>query len=208
MIEINVEELLIRTGQLGDCEQLARLINESAEGAANYLFDGAQGASAQQVMRGLLEREVHYSYANAEIAQIGDDIVGMVLSFPATGLILSKKMQQYYSPEQFQYIQYFADNKLKDCWHLDAICVDAKYRGNEIGKRLLSKVKQQAAYYQFPLLEVFVFGTNTDAIRFYQRNGFVVHKEIQTKGHEFLGKRSPLILMRCNLSEDACWKGT
>ena len=199
-----MEKLRIRTGQLGDCEQLARLINESAEGAVDYLFDGDQSASAQQVMSGLLECEVHYSYANTKVAQLGDVIIGMALSFPANGLLLSKQIQQHYSPAQFQYIQYFSDNKLKDSWHLDAICVDEKYRSNEVGKRLLSEVKQQASYYQFPLLEVFVFGANKDAIRFYKRNGFEVNKEISTKNHEFLGARSPLILMQCDLPENVC----
>jgi len=52
------------------------------------------------------------------------------------------------------------------------------------------------------MLEVFVFSSNTGAIRFYQRNDFVVCKQIDTSSHEFLKDKSPLLLMRCDLSGD------
>tara|TARA_B110000240_G_C13461281_1_gene436770 strand:- start:446 stop:649 length:204 start_codon:yes stop_codon:yes gene_type:complete len=66
----------------------------------------------------------------------------------------------------------------------------------------LEAVKKQVRYYQFPMLEVFVFSSNTGAIRFYQRNDFVVCKQIDTSSHEFLKDKSPLLLMRCDLSGD------
>ena len=124
----------------------------------------------------------------------------MALSFPASGLLLNEQMKQYYSAQQFQYTQYFVDNKLRGSWHLDAICVNSEYRRNGIGKLLLESVKQQANHYKFPALEVFVFANNEGAIRLYQRNGFVVHKPIDVSNHEFLSDKSPLLLMRCDLA--------
>ena len=82
---------------------------------------------------------------------------------------------------------------------LFAFCIDGECRGNGIGKRLLDAVKQQAKYYTFSVLEVFVFASNARAIRFYQHNGFVECKKIDASKHEFLNDKSPLVLMRCDL---------
>ncbi len=198
-----MEAFSIRDGQLSDCVVIAQLVNESSAGAADYLFSDASqvGVSAEKRVSELLASEVHYSYANTLMVEIEGKVVGMALSFPASGLLLNEQMKQYYSAQQFQYIQYFADNKLKDSWHLDAICIDGKYRRNGIGKQLLEAVKQQASYYKFPMLEVFVFASNAGAIQFYQRNGFVACKQIDASNHEFLRDKSPLILMRCDLLE-------
>ena len=193
-----MEELLIRKGQVSDCTLLARMINESSEGAIDYLFDGVgQADCAENLMSGLLAREVHYSYANACIAELGDNAVGMALSFPSAGLLIGQQMENHYTKERLQYIQYFVDNKLEDSWHLDAICVNAMYRGQGIGEQLLHEVKAQAQQYDFKSVQVYVFSTNSGAIRFYEHNGFIIKREIETKDHQFLGERSPLILMQC-----------
>ncbi len=199
-----MEEFSIRDGQQSDCLAIARFVNESSGGAADYLFAGASqtGSSAEAIVSELLAREVHYSYANTLVAQMEDKVIGAALSFPASGLLLNEQMKQYYSAQQFQYIQYFVDNKLKDSWHLDAICIDGECRGNGIGKHLLDAVKQQAKYYTFSVLEVFVFASNARAIRFYQHNGFVECKKIDASKHEFLNDKSPLVLMRCDLSSN------
>tara|TARA_R110002049_G_scaffold147342_1_gene310068 strand:+ start:33569 stop:34216 length:648 start_codon:yes stop_codon:yes gene_type:complete len=196
-----VTEFSIRDGQLSDCHVLARLINESSKGAADYLFNQKDnhGKNAEEMVSELLAREVHYSYANSIVVQFEGNVVGMALSFPSSGLMLSEQIKQHYSERQFQYVKYFAENTIADSWHLDAICIDAEYRGNGIGRDLLQKVKQQASYYKYPELEVFVFANNTGAIRFYQRHGFAECKEIDVSGHEFLNDKSPLLLMRCQL---------
>ncbi|MFK7794857.1 MAG: N-acetyltransferase family protein [Gammaproteobacteria bacterium] len=200
-LEASVEEFSIRDGQLSDCPVIARFVNESSVGAANYLFanPGQNQVSAEARVSELLASEVHYSYANTVVAQTEGEIIGAALSFPASGLVVNEQIRQYYSTQQFEYIQYFANNKLKDSWHLDAICIDSDYRGNGVGKRLLEAVKQQACYYQFSVLEAFVFASNARAIRFYQRNGFVVCKKIDASNHEFLSDKSPLVLIRCDL---------
>ena len=197
----SVEEISIRDGQLSDCLVIARLVNQSSGGAADYLFGRASqtGGSAEEIVSELLAREVHYSYANTVVAQNEGKVIGAALSFPASGLLINEQIKQYYSAQQLQYIQYFVDNKLKDSWHLDAICIDDGCRGKGVGKQLLDAVKQQASYYKFPVLEVFVFASNTGAIRFYRRNGFVECKKIDASKHEFLSDKSPLLLMRCDL---------
>ena len=196
-----MEKFLLRDGRLSDCADLARLINLSAQGAGDYLFGQVEQKSggAEKVMSDLLSREVHYSYANTKVVDLEGQLVGMVLSFPSSGLMLNEKIKQYYSEQQYQYIQFFVDNKLADSWHLDAICVNSECRGMGIGQQLLDDVKQQAAYYNFPTLEVFVFANNAGAIKFYQRNQFVTCSEIDVTKHEFLGDKGPLMLMRFDI---------
>ena len=188
--------LHIREGQTSDCITLAEFINQSAEGAIDYLFsDLYTPGTAISEMGRLLQQEVYYSYENSIVAELRNKIIGAALCFPADGLIISEQMELNYTNEKLRYIRYFVDNKIDGCWHLDALCVHENYRNKGVGGRLLSSVKDIAKQFDFASVGVFVFGSNIAAIRFYQRHGFVVRKEINTEGHEFLGSRKNLNLL-------------
>ncbi len=193
-------EFDIQPAQPSDCLQLASYINESCEGAIDYLFGGGnKKPSALEMMAKQLKHETHYSFANSITANQGGDMIGMALSFPAQGLIMGDALKQYYSQQQLRYIQYFVENKLADSWHLDALCVKDDCRSQGVGAALLDHVKNDARKYEFKELEVFVFASNTRAIEFYERNQFVRRAEIDTYDHEFLASRSPLLLMSAEL---------
>ena len=191
---ISDEALIIREGRLEDCAVLAELINDSAEGAIDYLFSDSEWPI--EGMGKLLEQEVYYSYANTIVAEINGAVAGMVLSFPSDGLAISEQMRNYYNKEKLQYIRYFVDNKIENCWHLDALCVRKKYRNLGIGAKLVNAVKAKAQQLNFSLVEIFVFASNKDAIRFYERHSFVLSKTIDTAGHEFLQKKKSIQLMK------------
>ena len=192
----------IRQGRLEDCLDIARMIDSSAEGATNYLYQHVrQGKSSIEVLAEQLASEVHYSYANTIVAEFNNNVVAMALSFPSNGLVLDENLLQQYSASRQQYLKYFSTNRINDSWHLDAIYVDAPHRNVGLGGHLLAAVKQQAGYYGFPVLQVFVFGSNEDAIRFYRANGFSIDKRIQTDSHEFLSHHGYLLLMKCTLEE-------
>ncbi len=184
-----------------DCSAIAHMINEASEDAVNYLLqDSKLDKSAITLLAEQLAREVHYSYANTLVAEIEQDIpIAMALSFPATGLILDESLLQNYTASKKQYLKYFRDNRINDSWHLDAIYVAIEYRHLGLGRKLLTEVKQRARYYKFPTLQVFVFASNNAAVQFYQRNDFVVDKEIQVDSHEFLKHKKKLLRMCCTL---------
>ena len=189
-------EFIIQPAQSSDCIQLAQYINESCDGAIEYLFDQqGQKDAVMELMAQQLRRETYYSYANSLVAVQGSTIIGMALSFPVDGLIIGEHLRQYYSQQRLQYIEYFVDNKLNNSWHLDALCVSEHARSKGVGSALLDQVKQEASKYDFKVLEVFVFATNTKAVKFYERNGFTHRSEIDTHDHEFLSSRGPLLLM-------------
>ncbi len=190
-------QLVIRPGRVSDCCDLAELINVSAEGAVDYLFSELRTVeSSMQAMSRLLKREVYYSYVNTLVAEMRGELVGMALSFPSDGLMISDQMKNLYSKGRLQYIRYFVENKITDCWHLDALCVREQYRGCGIGKKLLCAVEEKAKEFDFDCIGVFVFGANTAAKRFYQRYGFKAQNMINTQGHEFLGNKGNLCLMQ------------
>lgn len=181
---------------MSDCAVLAELINESAEGAVDYLF--ADLNSPIESMKFLLEQEVYYSYANTIIAEIKNEVVGMALCFPADGLVIGEQMKENYSEEKLQYVRFFVDNKIADSWHLDALCVRSEFRNQGIGAALLAAVKDKAVQCCFASASVFVFGSNDAAIRFYQRHGFVQRSDINTREQEFLRDKKFLRLMELN----------
>ena len=192
-------DFIIQRARQSDCLPLARYINESCEGAIEYLIDENNHQSSLEIMAQQLSRETHYSYANSIVAIQADQMVGMALSFPADGLLLSEQMYQQCSQQRLRYIQYFVENKLPESWHLDALCVCSDRRSQGIGAALLENVKNEARQYAFKELEVFVFATNKRAIKFYENNEFVARNEIDTRDHEFLSSRGPLCLMSVEL---------
>ena len=196
IVSDRTNHLLIRDGKASDCMVLAELINESAEGAIEYLFsDFKNNGSAIQEMSRLLQQEVYYSYVNSIVAECAGEIIGSALCFSADGLVINKQMESHYTNEKLRYIRFFVENKINGCWHLDALCVHAKHRNNGVGSELLSAVKDRAKQYGFNSVGVFVFGSNSAAVRFYERHGFMVRKKIDTADHEFLGSRKCLNLM-------------
>ena len=97
-IFFNIDDtLLIREGQIADCPVLAELINESAEGAIDYLFSDLNfpGQPIDGMGR-ILEQEIYYSYANSIVAEYEGEVIGMALCFPSDGLAISQQMHDYY----------------------------------------------------------------------------------------------------------------
>lgn len=192
--------LQIRVGRESDCLILAELINESADGAVEYLFSGLSSkCSPVESMAQLLAQEVYYSYENAVVAEVEGNIIGMALSFPADGLRINTHMQAHYSTQKLQYIQCFVNNKITDSWHLDALCVHADYRNFGVGAKLLAAVKEKALDYKFANVGVFVFGSNKAGTRFYKRHGFVDRANIDTQAQEFLRDKKFLRLLELKL---------
>ena len=191
----------IRQGKIEDCDVIARMINDASDDAVSYLLEGLKaGESPISLLASQLKSEVHYSYANTFIGEGENNLpIAMALSFPATGLVFNEDLLKSYNDSKRQYLRYFCDNRINDSWHLDAIYVENEYRGLGLGQLLLGEVKQRAQYYNFPALQVFVFGANKEAIGFYQSSNFIVDKEIDVDSHEFLKDKQQLLRMRCEL---------
>lgn len=176
---------------------LAELINESAQGAIDYLLtDDRVAKSPQDMMSDMLAQELYYSFGNATVAEFQGRVIGAALNFPAEGLMLTEQMAHSYSPQKLQYIRYFVDHKIENSWHLDALCVQAEFRSMGVGEVLLKVVKDDAVNFGFDRIGMYVFGNNTRAIKFYKRNGFELLDIIDTKSHEFLHDKKNLMLMQ------------
>ncbi len=198
----SLQEYIIRSGRLEDCSKIASMINASADGAVDYLFANLNnGLSSLEQLSQQLAKEVHYSYANTLVTEYQKGVVAEALSFPSKGLVLDVNLLDLYDAARQQYVKYFIDNRIEDSWHLDSIFVSDAHRNKGLGKKLLEEVKQQAEYYKFPVLQVFVFGSNKPAIRFYQSNGFEIDAEIDVSAHEFLQDKHQLLRMRFNLKK-------
>lgn len=194
---------LIRQGRIEDCLAIAHMVNESANGAVDYLYQGLyRSKSPVDVLSEQMQTEVHYSYANTMVVESDGQIVAMALSFPSSGLICEDSALEKFSAAKRQYFKYFSDNRIDDSWHLDAIYVDAAFRHHGVGKLLLTEVKRQAVAYGFHAIQVFVFTSNEGAIRFYNRDNFVLYKQIPLTSHEFLKQHECLMLMKCDLVQN------
>ena len=193
-----IDTVCFREGRLDDCQVLAELINTSADGAVEYLLADDSGFALDK-MSLMLQHEVYYSYANTLVAEFQQEVIGMVLSFSSDGLQINDQLDNHYQAAKLDYINYFVENKIPNCWHLDAICINADFRSAGVGGKLLNLVKQRAREYSFKSVGVYVFASNTAAIKFYQRNGFVMRKKIDVSQHEFLHSKNYLLQMECML---------
>src|SRR4030095_5201713 len=64
----------------------------------------------------------------------------------------------------------FDENSLE----IERIYIDSPYQGQGLGKLLLDKAKSRASAFHMEYIWLGVWEKNTDAIRFYQRNGFEI----------------------------------
>jgi len=79
---------------------------------------------------------------------------------------------------------------------IERIYIDQDYQGKGIGTKLLEKAKERARELDLEYVWLGVWEKNTDAIRFYQRNGFEIYSS-----HPFIfgDEVQTDLLMRCYL---------
>ena len=188
-----------RSAEKKDSAKLAELINIASDGVVEYLFhDLIPGMTPVQVVAHNLENDNYpHSYKSAIVAEDENDVVGMALSYPSSYHKITDEMRAFFPAERLARFEDFYAARVEDSLFLDALGVDASYRRQGIGTRLVELTKENARKNGYKMLSLIAFADNSPALALYNLLGFEVVEEIKLAGNEFIPHQDGCVLLRC-----------
>ena len=167
----NEHSLSISRATPNDAQALARLIDIAGEGIPAWLWEQSATEGKTPLAIGIERARRHtggFSYSNAMIAKIGEQTIGMVLSYlihedPCDNTeVLPKPIVPFVQLEK----------QSVGSWYINALAVHPEYQGRGIGSRLLQTAEELGLAHNVTTISIQVYSQNTGAVRLYQRLGF------------------------------------
>lgn len=164
----------IRKATRRDCRSIAELALMAGEGIPAYFWGQSkkQGQEIEDVgAKNAASETENFSYRNAHLAVIGDEIAGMILAYRLPGLERAEKLEDF--PEFIRPLI-----ELEQCvpgsFYINMLATYPKYRNQAVGTKLMGVVNNLAAKAGCTIISVEVFEQNEGALRLYQRLGYSV----------------------------------
>lgn len=192
-----------RPAEKPDSTKIAELIDIASDGVVEYLFhDLVPKMSPVQIMAYNLEKDNYpHSYKSALVAADGTNVIGMVVSYPASYHKITDEMRSFFPNERLEHLSDFYSSRVPNSWFLDALGVDDTYRRKGIGRRLVELTKERAKDNGYEILSLIVFADNSTALAFYKALGFRVVQEINLEGNEFIPHHDGCLLLKCDIGK-------
>jgi ribosomal protein S18 acetylase RimI-like enzyme len=80
----------------------------------------------------------HHTFRDAIVAQSGQKVVGMSLSYPSRFHRISSGMRKVFPPDRLKHVQNIFTSGVENSLYLDTLGVDQEFRGKGIGSKLIS----------------------------------------------------------------------
>jgi ribosomal protein S18 acetylase RimI-like enzyme len=188
-----------RPAEKEDSMKLAELINIASDGVVEYLFhDLIPGMAPVQVVAHNLENDNYpHSYKSAIVAEAENGVVGMALTYPSSYHKITDEMRVFFPAERLARFEDFYAARVEDSLFLDALGVDASYRRQGIGTKLVELTKEKTRKNGYEMLSLIVFADNAPALALYKSLGFEAVQEIRLEGNEFIPHQGGCVLLRC-----------
>jgi ribosomal protein S18 acetylase RimI-like enzyme len=188
-----------RPAEKEDSMKLAELINIASDGVVEYLFhDLIPGMAPVQVVAHNLENDNYpHSYKSAIVAEAENGVVGMALTYPSSYHKITDEMRAFFPAERLARFEDFYAARVEDSLFLDALGVDASYRRQGIGTKLVELTKEKTRKNGYEMLSLIVFADNAPALALYKSLGFEAVQEIRLEGNEFIPHQGGCVLLRC-----------
>ena len=194
-------DVIYRQALKEDSNRIAELDYIASGGTAEFLFhDLVPDATPVEVITYGLEHDNYpHSYRSALVAELNHQIIGMILSYPASFHGVNDEMRSFFPAERLAYFRDFFSARVDDSYYIDALCVDETYRSQGIGESLIARTIEKAREEGFSVLSLIVFADNQRAIKFYQRHGFVTVRQVELKKHPLIPHLGGCILMKADI---------
>ena len=164
----------IRLATKSDCRTLAELALIAGEGIPAFFweFSSQPGQTIEEVgAQRLLSETENFSYRNAHVAEVGDEIAGMLLAYR---LVDAGDADDLAGLPDF--IRPLAE--LEQCvpgsYYINMLACYPRFRGQGIGTALMNIVDELARQQGCTLASIEVFSENSGAVRLYQRLGYSI----------------------------------
>ncbi len=194
-------EVTYRQARKEDSYRIAELDYIASGGAAEFLFHDLipDTTPVEVVAYGLEHDHYPHSYSSAIVAELNDEIIGMILSYPASFHGINDEMRSFFPADRLAHFAAFFSARVDESLYIDAICVDEAYRSLGIGESLLEKTTDKARQEGYSLLSLIVFSDNHRAIKFYQSHGFVTIRHVELEQHSLIPHPGGCLLMRAEI---------
>jgi len=181
-----------------DARAIAELVAIASEGVAAIQWQAAAerepGVEPLDLGERLYAQEgERYSYRNCVVAEQGEAVVGMLLTFPE-----GPCQGEPAPPPPYDGSDVFAPYRYleaPDTWYICALALYSPYRGRGLGSRLLEIAHRQAHERGFTQMSLVVFEENAGAVRLYRSRGFEVVKRSPIIPHPLIHARGDALLM-------------
>lgn len=165
-------DLKIRAAEIGDARRLAELMDFAGEGIPMYLWResaGPEGDPLEFGARTVSGTDGGFSYVNAHVAEIGDEVVGMLLGY---------RLPDPHDVEPLSEAPVVVRPLLElealapGSWYVNAVAADPAWRGRGVGSALMQRAEDVAAGSGAEVLSLIVAEENRGARRLYERLGY------------------------------------
>lgn len=184
---------LLRTASPDDAGEASALIYETMGTLGDFLFGQPGRGESIRVVAALFRQAGHLlSYEHSTLAEADGRIVGIVQAFPGAdlwkatlglmragircwGLRFALRLGWRGLPLAFEPVAG------ADEYYVQTLAVAPSFRNRGIGRALLENAQRQTVERGFPVCSLDVLLDNTDALRFYQREGFTIARKVVTR---------------------------
>jgi ribosomal protein S18 acetylase RimI-like enzyme len=180
-----------------DARAIALFYRMASEGVSDYVWSllAEPGEDLLDVGTKRYEREnTAFSYQNCEIAELGDEVAGMLLGFrmdpPAPDA----------EPVDDPVLKPYAELELPNSFYIAGIAIQPELRSTGIGSALMARAHRQARAEGYKQASLIAFERNVDAVRLYERLGYRIIDRRPVYPHPFLHyKDGDALLMAIDL---------
>lgn len=115
-------KVVYREGKKEDSLRIAELDNIASDGAIEFLFhDLIPNMSPAQIVASNLENDSYpHSYRSVIVAEYGETIIGMSLSFPGKYHKITEEMKSFFPHDRINHFKYFFSAPVQDSYFLVA----------------------------------------------------------------------------------------
>jgi ribosomal protein S18 acetylase RimI-like enzyme len=185
----------LRDARVSDARRIAELIDLAGEGIPLWLW--AQDASGDQTpldfgaLRAAREG-VNFSFRNAVVAEIGEQVVGMMLGYRLPDSTGSGDLWELPS-----IVRPMVELELMvpGSFYINALAVLPDFQGSGIGSRLLEIANERGRAAGCKLLSLIVFEENRDAVRLYLQRGYTTAARRPAVSHPCCPLSGEILLM-------------
>ena len=187
----------IRPAQVEDCLAIAELALIAGDGIPGHFWADTRlpGQSLAQAGAQLAKSvTANFSYRNAHLARIDDEIAGMLLAYR-----LPAAADNNENPADFpEFVRPLIE--LEQCvpesYYLNMLATYPQYRGQGVGSALMTQIDRLALATGCELISIEVFDSNHEALKLYQRLGYSVIESRPVVASDYLAACNVLLLTR------------
>jgi len=195
-----------RWAKTEDCYRLAELAQMSSSGVIDYVWSNLDGQDLSLLEIGeqrFAQEDTDLSYRNCVVAEIDDDVAGMLVSFVDTNAVTDYTTLPAPKSGDADVLAPYRELEIPDSYLICELALLPQYQCQGLGTRLFEIAKGLARERGCAELSLQVFEQNVGAVQLYERLGF---KEIDRRPvvpHELIRYTGDVLLMTASVAVGA-----